>query len=571
MAVAIYVRKSTDREDHQVQSLEDQLTSLRKLAERESLEIEREIIEAKSAKEPGTRPEFGRLMADISSGRIEGVLVWQINRLARNMVDGGMVSHLLQSGKLRFIKTPDKTYHPEDSALLMAIETGMATSFIQDLRRNVRRGMEGKARRGWFPGPAPFGYVNNRLTREIEPDPQRFHILRQAWEMLASGGMTVADVRRQMAELGITDASGKSGMTNGTAYRMFRNRFYTGELPYGGEWLPGKHQPMVSKADFGRVQAGLSRAPKSKDVELKHPYAGVFTCPNCGCAVTAETKVKRFKTTGTERRYTYYRCTGAKGCSKMAVTGERLDEAMHALFEAFRTDPVIEQWMRSQLKLSAERASIEDATSIADHARSVEGLKRRLERLTELRIADELCADDFAAMRTLALGELHEAQDRLMEAKQLGSSVDADVTRKIDVLESARGWTTMATTAKRAFIRTLSEKSFLTLERLEFWVDPTLLKIALIEPGEISFQGPKQGDLSLSFSNWYAFWDHIRKEEASKILRKSEEKPKSRIVVELSPMGGGPPRVILRPDGPCADVAERAGPGHPEDDLPTST
>ena len=86
MRIALYARKSTEQEDRQVQSLDDQIRELTKLARRESLTIVETYHESKSAKAPNNRPEFDRLMSAIDEGRIDGILTWSINRLSRNPV-----------------------------------------------------------------------------------------------------------------------------------------------------------------------------------------------------------------------------------------------------------------------------------------------------------------------------------------------------------------------------------------------------------------------------------------------------------------------------------------------------
>ena len=144
MGIAIYARKSSESEDRQVQSLEDQVQALQVVAKNHGLVVSEVIQEARSAKAPNARPEFERLIRMVNEGEIEGILTWSINRLGRNLVDGGMVAHLLQTGRLKFIRTPERVYLPEDNVLIMSIENGMATSFVQDLSRNVKRG-------GWFP------------------------------------------------------------------------------------------------------------------------------------------------------------------------------------------------------------------------------------------------------------------------------------------------------------------------------------------------------------------------------------------------------------------------------------
>lgn len=151
MRYILYARKSSESEDRQVQSIDDQLRVLRDFAKRTGLHVVAELTEAHSAKAPGTRPVFAELLARIERGESDGIVCWSINRLARNPVDSGQLSWLLQRGVLKSIRTVDREYLPEDNVLLMAVESGVANQYILDLRKAVIRGMEGKAARGWIP------------------------------------------------------------------------------------------------------------------------------------------------------------------------------------------------------------------------------------------------------------------------------------------------------------------------------------------------------------------------------------------------------------------------------------
>ncbi len=99
----LYARKSTDDEDRQILSIEAQLTELREFAQKESLTIIREFVEAKTAKVPG-RPLFNQMIELIERGEASGILAWHPDRLARNSVDGGRVVYLLDTGKLSSLK-----------------------------------------------------------------------------------------------------------------------------------------------------------------------------------------------------------------------------------------------------------------------------------------------------------------------------------------------------------------------------------------------------------------------------------------------------------------------------------
>src|SRR3989338_10442074 len=100
----LYARKSSEREDRQVQSIDDQTNRLKKLAQDLDLNIKKIYTEAKSAKKPNNRPIFDEIIERIENGEAEGILCWQINRLSRNPIDSGKLSWLLQRGILKSIQ-----------------------------------------------------------------------------------------------------------------------------------------------------------------------------------------------------------------------------------------------------------------------------------------------------------------------------------------------------------------------------------------------------------------------------------------------------------------------------------
>ena len=85
----IYARKSTDDPQRQVRSTKDQIDECWLLANRMHLKVVDTITEKKSAKKPGKRPLFRKMLDDIQKGIIDGIIAWHPDRLSRNMKEGG--------------------------------------------------------------------------------------------------------------------------------------------------------------------------------------------------------------------------------------------------------------------------------------------------------------------------------------------------------------------------------------------------------------------------------------------------------------------------------------------------
>ena len=100
----MYCRRSSDTEDKQVQSIDAQKRELGDFAKENGLEVIEIFEESQSAKAPG-RPIFTKMIERINNGEAGGLLVWKLNRLARNPIDGGTINWMLQQKIIKHIQT----------------------------------------------------------------------------------------------------------------------------------------------------------------------------------------------------------------------------------------------------------------------------------------------------------------------------------------------------------------------------------------------------------------------------------------------------------------------------------
>lgn len=470
----LYARKSSESEDKQMASLNDQIEVMKKLAKDRGLHIHDVIQEARSAKEPG-RPGFQELLTRIQNGEADGVLTWKLNRLARNPVDGGQISWLLQRGVIRHIQTFEGVYKPTDNVILMQVEFGMANQYVNNLRTDVKRGTLRKAKRGWFPSPIlPFGYMHNKnyhddKNGEIITHPEHFPIMKSLWKKLLSGKYSVPMILKEVDQLNIANQKGRP-FSRSTLYRYFSNPFYYGEFTWkneGGEKeiFKGKHKPMISQEEFLLAQKIIGdRAHPHPSSPYNHPYCEVFHCGECGCSITAEQKVqaicssckKKFSIKNTSvcgacethledmespkiLTYTYYRCTKKRGkCSQRYLSSKEMEsQILEHLAKIALPEPIV----------TILRDVIDEEREWKDDDRvkvSPQKLKHRLtelqekkSRLIDLRTEGEISREDYLKKASEISELINSLEEAINSSKEMVEEWKFEAHHSLNISQNA--------------------------------------------------------------------------------------------------------------------------------------
>lgn len=428
---AIYVRKSQEDKNRQVQSINSQIDVLTECAKREQLNIVKIYKDCGSAHKPNNRKQFNKLLQDINNKKIDGILCWKADRLARNHIEGGIVMHCLEKNIIQIIKTPDKIFLPTDNTVPLSIEFGMANQYSRDLSVNIKRGNKTKVKNGGWCHIAPQGYINDRLNRKVDIDPKRFHLVEKMWKLMLTGKYSIqqiCDIANN--QWGFTTSKRKNTggipIKKSTLHGVFINPFYYGYIKDGENQGWGSHKPMVNFKEFQKVQEILRKSGHKAKTSLSFAYSGVLLCGECGCSILGETKVK-YKCPKCNKRqtakhpkkcscgyqitqkdinkgkfYTYYHCSKSKQkCSQKSVRKENLNSQ----FEDFVSQLVVNndfvQWCTKWLDFLNDSYSENLKQKEKNKTEKYNSIKSKIMRLVDMRMNDEIDENLFKEKKTI--------------------------------------------------------------------------------------------------------------------------------------------------------------------------
>jgi DNA invertase Pin-like site-specific DNA recombinase len=449
--VFLYARKSTDVEDKQVLSIAAQLAELRDFAGREGINIVAELIEKQSAKIPG-RPIFNNMIERLEAGEADGILAWHPDRLARNSIDGGRIIYLLDTSKIRSLKFPTFRFESDPQGkFMLSIMFGQSKYYVDSLSENTKRGLREKVRRGEFPSKAPIGYLNDYRTKKVIVDRERAPIVKEAFELYATGSVTLDKLRAFFAERGLVSNTGRP-FIRAYVSNMLSNPFYYGHFRYNGEVHEGGHEPIISKALFDKVDAVLNSRWRYSPLEKKtipKPFLGLLHCATCSGAITAEV----------QKGHTYYRCT-KKGrftswCTQPYIREEALDAEISTLLKPFVLKADWADEMIERVK-KEKKHSAQSAAQFAERKRTeIEAVNLRLQKLLDSFLDELIDRETFTVQKAKLMSQ----------KKSLEEQRAVHVTNQAKWLEPFEKWILTAKNAGEIAVSgALQEKKVLALE-----------------------------------------------------------------------------------------------------------
>jgi site-specific DNA recombinase len=367
-----YIRVSTVKQGEHGSSLQEQKSAIEVYAARHNLQIAQWFEETETAAKQGRR-EFNRLTNLLRKGKASGVIIHKIDRSARNLKDWAGLGELIDAGVEVLFAHEGLDMQTRGGRLAADIQAVVAADFIRNLRDEVRKGFYGRLKQGFYPLPAPRGYIDCGKAKAKEIHPVDGPLVRQAFELYATGNFSIDSLRFEMAERGLLSATSKPLVLDSMA-RLLHNPFYIGlmHIIRTNETFPGCHRPLVTKALFDRVQTILSGRHYPRVEKHEFLFRRLIKCDVCAKSLTGER----------QKGIVYYRCHNY-ACRGVSVTEVKTDNALASQLALLTLD---DRDVKDFRDLLGQQIGIEDTQQgdrVTNMERDLALIQNRIERLTD--------------------------------------------------------------------------------------------------------------------------------------------------------------------------------------------
>ena len=393
MNVVIYARFSSHSQTEQ--SIEGQLKVCYEYAESNHYTVVGEYIDRAISGTTDNRVEFQRMISDSDKHTFEGVLVYQLDRFARNRYDSAINKAKLKKNGVRVLSAKENIADDASGILVEGVLESMAEYYSVELSQKIHRGMAINAEKCLSNGSNPGLGFKVDAERRFYVDEEEAAIVREIYERYASGE-TKAEIIRDLKRRRVKTSLGKEFSPNSLSH-LLSNKRYIGVYLYKGKETPGGMPRILDDDLFYRVQSMMNKnknAPARTHGEGEYLLTTKLFCGHC-----KEMMVGYGGTSKTGRQYHYYMCKNArrKKCGKKIVSKSYIEdrvvnECLKMLTEEkirFIAKKVAEECAKSPDNLTAKAlkkaireadAAIENLWKAIEQGRAVEMLTERLNK-----------------------------------------------------------------------------------------------------------------------------------------------------------------------------------------------
>ena len=349
MTAVIYARYSSDNQREE--SIEGQIRECTAYAEKNGITIVKHYIDRAISAKTDNRPEFQQMIKDSDKKLFDIVLVWKLDRFARNRYDSARYKTQLKKNGVKLMSATEIISEGPEGIILESVLEGYAEYYSADLAEKVVRGQTENILKGRCNGGrGTFGYTLDS-ERKFHIDPLTSPFVLESFTKYRDG-LTMKEIRDWLNENGIKNPVG-GAFTYNSVEHMLKNRRYIGELKFRDVVVSDAIPPIVPLELFDDVQEKIAKnkkAPARRKAEDDYLLTTKLHCGYCGALMFGESGTSR---TGEVHRY--YKCATAKkhkGCKKKTVRKQWLEDlVVNQTMQLVKDDAAMESIIAKVMEL----------------------------------------------------------------------------------------------------------------------------------------------------------------------------------------------------------------------------
>ena len=391
-----------------------QREEIARVAAREGLEVVEIVEELDASGGDARRPGWNRALEMVESGRVRGIVVWNLSRFTRSLADGVAALARIEGAGGRLYSATEQFGDDAGGRMYRNILLAIAENERDRHRANFRAAVSSALDRGiHVAGTIPFGYRRGP-DRRLVPNPDTSPVLVGFFERRARGegwGRLQRWAAEQGHELSTTGIAG-----------MLSNPTYLGQVRAGDLVREDAHPALVTRRLFEQCQyRGQRKSSRDGYLTGRYLLAGVATCANCGKYLRLGSGNNRDGT-----KNSFYRCRNPRCDAKGHAQAPALDAFVLNTIEerltgrdydgAWVGEPVSEEaWRKATFvpRPGGDDAAVAEAESALEEARAdLDGF------LADTTLRRVLGAERYAAAASDYVAAVNKADADLADARE---------------------------------------------------------------------------------------------------------------------------------------------------------
>ena len=349
MTAVIYARYSSDNQREE--SIEGQIRECTAYAEKNGITVVKHYIDRALSAKTDNRPDFQQMIKDSEKRLFDIVLVWKLDRFARNRYDSAHYEYQLERNHVKLVSATEPISDSPAGIMVKSMLTGMAEYYSAELSEKVVRGMTENVLKGKYNGGTiPIGFKVDE-EKFFQVDPLKAPFVVEAFQRY-NDGATMKELMNWLNDSGVTTNRNQK-FTYNSVQKLLTNKRYIGENHFKDIVMPDSIPAIVDKDLFEEVQQKIkknSRAPARHKAEDDYLLTTKLFCGMCGAMMFGECGTGRNKIV-----HHYYKCATAKRfktCKKKTVRKEWLEDLVIAeTMKLIQDDAVIDAIVAEVMEL----------------------------------------------------------------------------------------------------------------------------------------------------------------------------------------------------------------------------